>query len=83
MTKAAEEGSKETYRSPSARAGRTRQKFFHLHRNAVAKLMQRGLSGREIATALSIPVGSVFAVMRAAKQTAWRTRGSQRAKLEA
>src|SRR5689334_8841923 len=36
MTKAAEEGSKETYRSPSARAGRTRQKFFHFDRNAVA-----------------------------------------------
>ena len=60
-----------------------RPRKLHLHRNAVAKLMQRGLSGREIATALSIPVGSVFAVMRAAKQTAWRTRGSQRAKLEA
>ena len=31
----------------------------------VAKLMKRGLSGRKIASKLKIPVGSVFAVMRA------------------
>jgi hypothetical protein len=48
MTKAAEEGSKETYRSPSARAGRTRQKFFHLHRNAVAAHYDSALGHRHV-----------------------------------
>ncbi len=36
------------------------------HRDAVAKLMKSGMSGRKIAAELEIPVGSVFSVMRAA-----------------
>ena len=36
----------------------------------VAKLMKRGLSGRKIANKLKIPVGSVFAVMRAVDRNA-------------
>jgi len=40
----------------------------HVHRPAVAKLMRRGLSGRKIAAELRIPVGSVFAVMRATRE---------------
>jgi len=36
----------------------------------VAKLMKRGLSGRKIANELKIPVGSVFAVMRAVDRNA-------------
>ncbi len=47
-----------------AKLGRPRT--LHLHRDAVAKLMQRGLSGRKIAAELNIPAGSAFAVMRAA-----------------
>ena len=34
------------------------------HRDAVAKLSNKGLSGRKIAAELSIPAGSVFAVLR-------------------
>src|SRR5437660_3536271 len=37
------------------------------HKPAVAKLMARGLSGRKIAKKLSIPVGSVFAVLKSVK----------------
>lgn len=37
------------------------------HRRAVAKLMKKGLSGRQIAAKLSISPGSVFAVMGSAK----------------
>ncbi len=40
----------------------------HLHRNAVANLMQRAPSGRTIAVELNIPTGSVFAVMQAARR---------------
>ncbi len=48
-----------------AKLGRPRK--LHLHRDAVGKLMRRGLSGRKIAAQLGIPTGSVFAVMRAAR----------------
>ncbi len=44
-----------------------RPRKLHGYRPAVAKLMKRGLSGRQIAAELSIPTGSVFAVMRSAK----------------
>jgi DNA invertase Pin-like site-specific DNA recombinase len=37
------------------------------HRSAVAKLSHRGLSGRKIAAKLSIPVGSVFSVIKSAR----------------
>jgi DNA invertase Pin-like site-specific DNA recombinase len=52
-------------RDRGATLGRPRK--LDKHRNAVAKLMRRGLSGRKIAAELNIPAGSVFAVMRAAK----------------
>ncbi len=48
-----------------AKLGRPRT--LHLHRDAVTKLMRRGLAGRKIAAKLNIPEGSAFAVMRAAK----------------
>src|SRR5260370_31544606 len=41
-----------------------RPRTLHRHTSAVAKLRRSGLSGRKIAKKLSIPVGSVFAVMR-------------------
>jgi DNA invertase Pin-like site-specific DNA recombinase len=44
-----------------------RPRKLHKHRDAVARLMKGGLSGRKIAAELRIPVGSVFAVMRSAK----------------
>lgn len=44
-----------------------RPRKLHKHRDAVARLMERGFSGRKIAEKLSIPAGSVFAVMREAK----------------
>ncbi len=49
-------------RERGARLGRPRK--LHEHRDAVAKLMRRGLSGRKIAAKLNIPPGSIFAVMR-------------------
>ncbi len=44
-----------------------RPRKLHRHKAAVAKLMDRGMSGRKIAAKLNIPAGSVFAVMRQAK----------------
>jgi DNA invertase Pin-like site-specific DNA recombinase len=44
-----------------------RPRKLHKHRTAVARLMDRGMSGRKIAAQLNIPIGSVFAVMREAK----------------
>jgi DNA invertase Pin-like site-specific DNA recombinase len=37
------------------------------HRDAVAKLNHRGLSGRKIAAKLNIPVGSVFSVIKSVR----------------
>ena len=47
-----------------------RPRTLHAHIPAVSKLMRKKKSGRQIAAALKIPVGSVFSVMRAARQTA-------------
>ncbi len=44
-----------------------RPRTLHRHTGAVARLMRRGISGRRIAAELNIPAGSVFAVMRAAR----------------
>src|SRR6266480_5855006 len=41
-----------------------RPRTLHKHRDAVKKLMKRGISGRRIAAKLKIPVGSIFSVMR-------------------
>ncbi len=41
-----------------------RPRKLYKHRAAVARLMERGLSGRKIAAELKIPAGSVFAIMR-------------------
>jgi len=40
------------------------------HRDAVKKLMKRGISGRRIAAKLNIPIGSIFSVMRSAQSKA-------------
>jgi DNA invertase Pin-like site-specific DNA recombinase len=45
--------------------GRPRTLDRHMH--AVAKLSQKGISGRKIAARLNIPQGSVFAVLKRAK----------------
>jgi DNA invertase Pin-like site-specific DNA recombinase len=37
------------------------------HRSAVARLSHRGLSGRKIAAKLSIPVGSLFSVIKSVR----------------
>ena len=42
----------------------------HKHRDAVKKLMQRGISGRRIAAKLKIPVGSIFSVIRSVQSKA-------------
>ena len=47
-----------------------RPRTLHNHRDAVAKLSRRGLSGRKIAVQLNIPAGSVFALMRDLKRAA-------------
>ena len=52
-------------RERGAKLGRPRTLDRHV--NAVAKLSRKGLSGRQIAAALEIPVGSVFAVLKRAK----------------
>ena len=44
-----------------------RPRTLYKHRDAVRKLMRRGISGRRIAAKLQIPVGSVFSVMRSAQ----------------
>ena len=51
-----------------AKLGRPRT--LHLHREAVAKLMRSGMSGRKIAAKLEIPEGSVFSVMRSVAEAA-------------
>lgn len=53
-------------RDRGAKLGRPRT--LDQHRNAVAKLSRRGLSGRKIAARLNIPAGSVFAVLKAVKE---------------
>jgi len=55
-------------RDRGAKLGRPRT--LHNHRDAVAKLSRRGLSGRKIAVQLNIPAGSVFALMRDLKRAA-------------
>jgi DNA invertase Pin-like site-specific DNA recombinase len=57
-----------TARERGAKLGRPRT--LDKHRSAVAKLNRRGLSGRKIAAQLSIPAGSVFALMRDLKRAA-------------
>jgi DNA invertase Pin-like site-specific DNA recombinase len=47
-----------------------RPRTLHNHRDAVAKLSRRGLSGRKIAVQLNIPAGSVFALLRDLKRAA-------------
>ena len=47
-----------------------RPRTLYNHRDAVAKLSRRGLSGRKIAVQLNIPAGSVFALMRDLKRAA-------------
>ena len=42
------------------------------HRDAVARLSKKGLSGRKIAEQLQLPAGSVFALIRASKQASLR-----------
>jgi len=49
-------------RDRGAQLGRPRT--LHKHRDAVKKLMKRGISGRRIAAKLKIPVGSIFSVMQ-------------------
>ena len=49
-----------------AKLGRPRT--LYRHHAAVAKLSRRGLSGRKIAQKLNIPAGSVFAVIKAARE---------------
>jgi len=55
-------------RDRGAKFGRPRT--LHKRRSEVARLMNRGLSGRKIAAKLSIPVGSIFSVMRAVEKKA-------------
>lgn len=55
-------------RERGAQLGRPRT--LHKHRDAVKKLMKRGISGRRIAAKLKIPVGSIFSVMRSAQSSA-------------
>jgi DNA invertase Pin-like site-specific DNA recombinase len=47
-----------------------RPRTLHKHRDAVKKLMKRGISGRRIAAKLKIPVGSIFSVMRSVQSNA-------------
>jgi DNA invertase Pin-like site-specific DNA recombinase len=47
-----------------------RPRTLYNHRDAVAKLSRRGLSGRKIAVQLNIPAGSVFALLRDLKRAA-------------
>lgn len=55
-------------RARGAKLGRPRT--LHEHRDAVKKLMKRGISGRRIAAKLKIPVGSIFSVMRSVQSNA-------------
>jgi DNA invertase Pin-like site-specific DNA recombinase len=55
-------------RDRGAQLGRPRT--LHEHRDAVKKLMKRGMSGRRIAAKLNIPVGSIFSVMRSVQTRA-------------
>jgi DNA invertase Pin-like site-specific DNA recombinase len=57
-----------TARERGAQLGRPRT--LHKHRDAVMKLMKRGISGRRIAAKLKIPVGSIFSIMRSVQSTA-------------
>jgi DNA invertase Pin-like site-specific DNA recombinase len=52
-------------RERGAKLGRPRTLDRHV--NAVAKLSRRGLSGRKIAAKLNMPAGSVFAVLKRAR----------------
>jgi DNA invertase Pin-like site-specific DNA recombinase len=52
-------------RERGAKLGRPRT--LHRHVSAVAKLSRKGLSGRKIAAELNIPVGSVFGVLKKAR----------------
>jgi DNA invertase Pin-like site-specific DNA recombinase len=55
-------------RERGAQLGRPRT--LHKHLDAVRKLMKRGISGRQIAAKLKIPVGSIFSVMRSVRTNA-------------
>jgi DNA invertase Pin-like site-specific DNA recombinase len=52
-------------RERGAKLGRPRTLDRHIR--AVAKLSRRGLSGRKIAAELNIPAGSVFSVLKKAR----------------
>jgi len=47
-----------------------RPRTLHKHRDAVKKMMKRGISGRQIAAKLKIPVGSIFSLMRSVQSNA-------------
>jgi DNA invertase Pin-like site-specific DNA recombinase len=52
-------------RERGAKLGRPRTLDRHI--DAVAKLSRKGLSGRKIAAELNIPTGSVFAILKKAR----------------
>ena len=67
-------------RERGAKLGRPRTLDRHV--SSVAKLSKRGMSGRKIAAKLNIPAGSVFAVLKKARNGSpdnrvplWRNRG--------
>jgi DNA invertase Pin-like site-specific DNA recombinase len=64
-------------RARGAKLGRPRT--LDRHHSAVARLSRRGFSGRKIATRLKLPAGSVFAVMRALKQSKQSVKSSRSA----
>jgi DNA invertase Pin-like site-specific DNA recombinase len=47
-----------------------RPRTLEKHRDAVKKLMNRGMSGRQMAKELKIPVGSIFSVMQSVQRKA-------------
>jgi DNA invertase Pin-like site-specific DNA recombinase len=59
-------------RDRGAQLGRPRT--LDRRRAEVGKLMRRGMSGRKIAARLKIPEGSIFTVMRAAKEAGMATK---------
>jgi DNA invertase Pin-like site-specific DNA recombinase len=52
------------------------------HVNAVAKLDRKGLSGRRIAAKLNIPAGSVFAVLKKARNGESKTNGRTQRRIQ-
>jgi DNA invertase Pin-like site-specific DNA recombinase len=68
-------------RDRGAQLGRPRT--LDRRRAEVGKLMRRGMSGRKIAARLKIPEGSIFTVMRAAKEAGMDKAASRSHKLAA